>query len=172
MGEPNLAPAAVEGLKPCPFCSGEFAPIVIPWKEQWSMGFCSGCSASGPVRMTEADAIAAWNIRAPDPTIAVLQARVAELEKRTVIEIAKAAHAIGWQAGVGGMETAGAIVSYLAQHQDQIAPFFSGEASPVDWPDFTNGGCLTWHASKGGKIVHPDDIRASRVPTQEDHANG
>lgn len=83
--------------------------------------------------------------------------------KEAVLQIAKAAHAIGWQAGVGGMETAGAIVSYLAQHQDQIPLFFAGEVSPVDWRDFTHGGCLTWHAQNGGGIVHPADVRAAAI---------
>lgn len=85
----------------------------------------------------------------------------AEGLREAIVKIAHSAHAIGLQAGVGGMETAGAIVSYLAQHQDKIAPFFSGKESPVDWPNFVHGGFLTWHAAEGDRIVHPSEARAA-----------
>ena len=80
---------------------------------------------------------------------------------RLILQIAQAAHAIGWQAGVGGMETAGGIVSYLAAHPEQIDTFMQNGSTfdlPEDW--FSNG-CLTWHAMNG-KIVHPDEARAAR----------
>lgn len=76
-------------------------------------------------------------------------------------KVAEAAEALGWQAGVGGMETAGGIVSFLARHPEHIAAFMENGSTfdlPFDW--FENG-CLTWQA-QNGKIVHPDEVRAAR----------
>lgn len=76
-----------------------------------------------------------------------------------ITHIATISQVIGWQAGVGGMETAGSIVSYLAQHPEQIDDFIAGKTSTMDWPaGWHTEGCLTWHAMNG-KIVHPDDVR-------------
>ena len=91
----------------------------------------------------------------------------AEGLREAVIRIARDAHVIGWQAGVGGMETAGAIVSYLAAHQEKIELYFAGKESPIDWPNFTNGGCLTWHAAESGRIVHPSEARAALTEGQQ-----
>lgn len=78
-----------------------------------------------------------------------------EAEKRVIARIVQAAEAIGFQAGVGGRETAGAIVSYLATSPDEIAPFVDGKLSPIDFAgDWMRGGCLSWHAVNG-EIVHP-----------------
>lgn len=82
-------------------------------------------------------------------------------EQRAIARIVGAARAIGWQAGVGGRETAGAIVSYLATSPDEIAPFVAGELSPIDFAgDWMRGGCLTWHAVNG-KVVSPEDVAAA-----------
>jgi len=76
-------------------------------------------------------------------------------------KVANAAEAIGLQAGVGGMETAGGIISYLAAHPEQIAAF-SKNGSVFDLPDdWFSSGCLTWHA-ENGKVVHPSEARAAR----------
>ena len=81
-------------------------------------------------------------------------------ELRAIARIVNAARAIAWQAGVGGRETAGAIVSYLATSPDEIAPFIAGELSPIDFAgDWMRGGCLTWHAANG-KVVSPEDVAA------------
>lgn len=78
--------------------------------------------------------------------------------KRVIIELAKAAHAIAWQAGVGGRETAGAIVSYLATSPDEIMPFIEGKLSPFDFAgDWIRGGCLSWHTDRGN-VVHPSAL--------------
>jgi hypothetical protein len=78
-----------------------------------------------------------------------------------VRQVAQSAHAISLQAGVGGMETAGAIISYLAAHPEHIATFMEN-GSTIDLPDdWIDGGCLTWHAANG-KIVHPSEARAAR----------
>lgn len=76
-------------------------------------------------------------------------------------KVALAAEAIGFQAGVGGMETAGGIISYLAAHPEHIAAF-NKNGSVFDLPnDWIIDGCLTWMAADG-KIWHPDDARAAR----------
>jgi len=75
-----------------------------------------------------------------------------------VIErIAALAEAFAQKAGVGGMETAGQMVSYLATHPRDIEPClrFGLMELPADW---FQHGCLTWHAANG-KIVHPEYAR-------------
>lgn len=82
---------------------------------------------------------------------------------RVILRIAQAAEAFAFQAGVGGMETAGSIVSYLAKHPDQIDGFLSGEASMIDWPfGWHTQGCLTWHAMNG-TICSPEKARRSAI---------
>lgn len=53
-------------LLPCPFCGGEAKPsgerfenTILSWV------YCTSCGAAGGYRHTEAEAIAAWNSRAP-----------------------------------------------------------------------------------------------------------
>lgn len=87
-----------------------------------------------------------------------------DLSPRAVIaHIAKVSEAIGWQAGVGGMETAGSIVSYLDSHPEQIDGFLSGKTSIFDWPpSWHEQGRLTWHG-QNGSVVHPEYARQARV---------
>jgi len=76
--------------------------------------------------------------------------------------IARSAECMADQAGVGGMETAGAIISYLARYPEWTGAFFK-HGSTFDLPDdWISRGCLTWHAANG-KIVHPDYARQSRI---------
>jgi hypothetical protein len=57
---PNNPPTSQDGLlKPCPFCKGDGA-----WCEVENDGYAQVmcvCTAYGPLRKGEADAIAAWN---------------------------------------------------------------------------------------------------------------
>ncbi len=86
--------------------------------------------------------------------------------KEVIDHIAEVAIAIGWQAGVGQMETAGSIISYLANNPDQIEDFMAGRVSPVDWPmDWLVQGCLTWHGADG-KIYTPEFVRRQKVIKQ------
>lgn len=64
-------------------------------------------------------------------------------------------------AGVGGTETAGHLLSYLATHPNDIEPFMVGgfEELPEPWIE---SGCLTWHAANG-KVVHPRTVRFNRI---------
>lgn len=75
-------------------------------------------------------------------------------------KVIQTAHAVGWQAGVGGMETAGALVSYLGRFPEKLPAFMSDDFSVVsDLPsDWLRQGCLTWHARDGG-VVSPEWVR-------------
>jgi len=75
--------------------------------------------------------------------------------------VADRAEAFGGQAGVGGMETAGMIISYLVDHPEDIEPFMVGGIFelPEDWH---SRGRLTWTAMNG-KIVHPADARRAKI---------
>lgn len=75
--------------------------------------------------------------------------------------VARVSEAMSQQAGVGGMETAGQIISYLAKHPDKLDAFLN--EGVFGWPmDWLENGCLTWHA-QNGKIVHPDFVRRERL---------
>ena len=78
--------------------------------------------------------------------------------------VAARAQAFADQAGVGGMETAGQILSYLAAHPEDIEPFMVGGVFELPERWFEHG-CLTWHAVNG-KIVHPQTARFSRIVKQ------
>jgi hypothetical protein len=83
-----------------------------------------------------------------------------------IAQIVEYAEAIAWQAGVGGMETAGSIVSYLAAHPDQIDLLMSGKLSVLDWPvGWHEHGRLSWHG-QDGKIYDPEKVRRHRLIKQ------
>lgn len=75
--------------------------------------------------------------------------------------IAELSEALAAQAGVGGMETAGNVISYLATHPRDIEPFlrFGFFELPQDWIEQGN---LTWHA-QNGKVVRPEVARRARI---------
>lgn len=86
-----------------------------------------------------------------------------DMGKVVIKSIARAAEAIAWQAGVGGMEMAGSIVSYLDRHPDLIEDFLSGKTSIIDWPfGWHAHGNLTWHGMDG-KIHHPEEARRHSI---------
>jgi hypothetical protein len=80
---------------------------------------------------------------------------------QVIMRIAQVAMAIGDQAGVGAMETAGMIVSVLAEHPEHVERFMadgvefmlSGEVLPEK-------GCLTWHRTSDQKVTTPQELRA------------
>ena len=95
-----------------------------------------------------------------------MEERLAGWTPAAVIEfIAEVSEAMAFQAGVGGRETAGAIVSYLAHKPEHIEPFLNGGIMelPSEWMD---GGRLTWHGMNG-KIVHPDEVREARMAARK-----
>lgn len=77
--------------------------------------------------------------------------------------IAQVAGGVAFQAGVGGMEIAGMIVSVLAEHPDMIDGFLAGGAGfMIDTDRFgAEHGCLDFHNQKGG-ISFPQDARLAR----------
>lgn len=79
--------------------------------------------------------------------------------------VAECSRAIGFGAGVGEMETAGQIISYLAANPEKLDAFIEGStfAWPLDW--FENG-CLSWHAVNG-RIVRPEEARVARAAKRE-----
>lgn len=87
---------------------------------------------------------------------------VVDLSAREFIaKLADMAEAVGWQAGVGGSETAGQIVSYLAAHPDDLEKIMAGGI--MDLPDnWWRHGRLTWHG-RNGDIVHPEAARRAAV---------
>lgn len=86
------------------------------------------------------------------------------MDAQEVIEhIARVAAAIGWQANVGAMETAGSIISYLAEHPEHTADFMAGKTSVLDWPvGWHERGCLTWQGMNGW-VVAPEYARHARI---------
>ena len=85
-------------------------------------------------------------------------------EAAIITKIARISEVIGWQAGVGGMETAGALVSYLARFPEKIPAFMADDFSVVsDLPtDWLRWGCLTWY-SQDGRIIDPQWARQAMV---------
>lgn len=84
-----------------------------------------------------------------------------DVVRRAIERIAIVSDDFAQQAGIGGMETAGRLISYLATHPRDIEPLlrFGPFELPSDWHE---RGCLTWHAVNG-KIVHPDHARRART---------
>ena len=77
-------------------------------------------------------------------------------EAALIDRIAKVANAIGMQASVGAMETAGSIVSFLAANPHYLTDFLAG-GSVMDWPiGWHTSGCLSWHG-QDGKIHWPGE---------------
>jgi hypothetical protein len=81
-------------------------------------------------------------------------------------KVAEVSNAVGWQAGVGGVETAGQIISSLYANPEQIERFMAEGAELIlDGTISFSNGALTWHAADG-RVVSPSDYRASRGTQQ------
>lgn len=76
-------------------------------------------------------------------------------------QLADRSDAFARQAGVGGMETAGHIISYLAENPHHLEPFLNGGIFefPMNWIEH---GRLTYRAING-QIVHPQTARHARI---------
>jgi hypothetical protein len=69
---------------------------------------------------------------------------------------------VGWQAGVGGVETAGQIISCLYANPEAIDRFMTEGAELIlDGTISAENGSLTYHASNG-KVVSPSELRARK----------
>lgn len=86
-----------------------------------------------------------------------------DMEQAEVVisRIAEIAEAFAGQANVGGMETAGGLISYLATHPRDIEPLLKHGVMelPMDW---LMQGCLSWHG-KDGKVIDPDYARRANT---------
>jgi hypothetical protein len=84
--------------------------------------------------------------------------------EETIRRIAEVAHAVSWQAGVGGMEIAGQIVSVLARHPEQIDAFLEhGTGWVIDTDLFgAEHGCLTFYNTRG-EITTPEKLHDAKV---------
>lgn len=83
-------------------------------------------------------------------------------QAETVIQrLANIAEAVSLQAGVGGCETAGHLISYLADHPRDIEPLlkFGVFELPDDW---IHRGSLSYHLSSG-RVVRPEHARRARA---------
>lgn len=88
--------------------------------------------------------------------IAAMQADAAPVALAVIKRIAEVSSALACQAGVGGMETAGSIISFLATNPQRIHDFMSG-GSIIDWPiSWQRAGCLSWQGMDG-KIHWPGE---------------
>lgn len=77
---------------------------------------------------------------------------------RKVVEVSSA---VGWQANIGAMETAGQIVSILAANPELLPRFMDeGWLSDGSLVDAANG-CLTFLA-RNGSINTPANLRAQK----------
>lgn len=75
--------------------------------------------------------------------------------------LADVADRFGDAASVGAMETAGLVLSFLAEHPDWLGAFMKGGIDGIP-DDFHLQGRLTWHA-QNGKIVSPAYARRART---------
>lgn len=85
--------------------------------------------------------------------------------ERFLDRLAADAEGFAWSAGVGGRETAGALVSYLVNHPEHIEAYLNGGIFELP-PEWITGGRLTWHG-KDGKVYSPEDRLRSTTKTQE-----
>lgn len=82
--------------------------------------------------------------------------------------VAEASNTFAGLAGVGGVETAGSLISYLAANPGKIDLFMQEGISALmdDAPggprDLHAKGCLTWHR-KDGKVTTPQDLRIGLI---------
>lgn len=67
-------------LLPCPFCGGE-AELAGDRETNEHIVFCKPCGAQEAYHKTKAEAIIAWNRRAPDPRLAEADKLLERAEK-------------------------------------------------------------------------------------------
>ena len=79
--------------------------------------------------------------------------------QKTILWIAQVAEAVGRQAGVGGSETAGMIISCLAARPELIERFMvEGSSLLVEGEILPDKGLLTFHRIDG-KVTTPQELR-------------
>ncbi|MES2752783.1 MAG: hypothetical protein V4661_15550 [Pseudomonadota bacterium] len=75
--------------------------------------------------------------------------------------LADVSESFGRNAGVGAMETAGLIVSFLDEHPDWLGAFMKDGWAGLPH-DFNERGSLTWMAVNGN-VTHPRTARYARI---------
>jgi len=82
--------------------------------------------------------------------------------EQTIRRIAEVANAVAFQAGVGGMEIAGQIVSILARHPERVETFLrDGWEVEDDFIAHAENGCLTFF-NQAGKVITPAELYDAR----------
>lgn len=79
-------------------------------------------------------------------------------------QLAERSAAFAFQAGVSGMETAGHLISYLAENPRDLEPFLNGGFFELT-DRWIEHGVLS-HRALNGKIVHPAFVRHARIIKQ------
>ena len=84
--------------------------------------------------------------------------------EEVILHIAEVARGVGRQAGVGASETAGMIVSCLAERPELIERFLKeGSGLLVDGEISPDKGCLTFHRVLDGAVTTPEELRIART---------
>lgn len=83
--------------------------------------------------------------------------------------VAEVSENVSFQAGVGGMETAGGIISYLAEHPERLDDFMLEGFFALPTMMHRDGR-LTWHGMNG-KIVSPEYSRRAALIGQMQKGN-
>lgn len=86
----------LEVLKPCPFCEETRIRIKSHGSSGDCWAHCRSCFSDGPMKDSEAEAIAAWNTRAIDRTEQRLSLAVAEAGMRNTELIKPTEYDKGW----------------------------------------------------------------------------
>lgn len=88
--------------------------------------------------------------------------------EEVIQRIAQVANNIGIHAGVGGCETAGAMISFLAANPDRIPIFLrDGWIEALgDVRDPWSSGCLTFYRKLDGAVTTPEQLRAAIAKAQ------
>lgn len=125
MADPHAAP-----LLPCPFCGG-LASLEEGYKSddtQVFYGLCCDCGARGRNRYTRADAIAAWNHRAPAPA-AEGRGDVAKLRERAERIVAYINE--GREVGVTSVELSPLAAEHVQEVARALLAALAAPAAPV-----------------------------------------
>lgn len=77
--------------------------------------------------------------------------------QEVINRIAQCADHMAFLAGVGAMETAGAILGYLAKHPKDLEPFMVGGLAELP-PDFLLLHDLSW-CNNNGDVIDPEHAR-------------
>lgn len=82
--------------------------------------------------------------------------------KEFLDKVAEVSAAVGWQAGVGAVETAGQIISCLYVNPGELERFMTeGSELILDGTVSAQNGSLTYYAGDG-RVVSPSQLRKNK----------